>query len=194
MKTEYGCYVKSKKGKADCRLCDKPIQYGDGYARIFINGMANPYFHAGCLEVASQAANAEKAKIAEYEAAQRKVNEAKAAALAEQKAESKKHRDNYRFKKQIIKDALKTQDILVSRLSITCWGSDRDFQIANAVDLIFEGDAVTVINHNHRHMSSRVRQKRKRILLADPNALTLLGEIIMSKDNGNIARYKRQKK
>jgi len=122
MSAEYGCYVKKKTGGPTCRLCSVQLKYGDGFARIYINSYADPYFHAKCLDLAAVKAGLEKANLKEY--AKRKAEEdaTKAEDRAATKVKSVERKKKTSFQKQILRDALKTQNILVSKVSITGGG------------------------------------------------------------------------
>jgi hypothetical protein len=195
MNTNYGCYVKKTKGSPRCKFCEKELKYGDAYARIYINRYANPYFHAYCLDKIAQKAQETKEKLKEFEVSETARVTVIRMRRELDKIEAKKITKKASFQKQIIRDALKTQNIMVSKVKIMGGGFNEEdifrircdggpFKIEH-LSSIFNGDSVYIglskywtrgtdvppIGGNGCYLSQ--------FCLADPNSLEKIGAEIV---------------
>ena len=195
---EYSCFVRNGKG-AKCRICNIPLEKGDPYVHLRINQFARPYFHAKCMIKAGHTAEAEVANI-------EKIKEKHEAEKAVRKASLREAQNPILFRKQIIRNALKTQGVNIQSLPISQIGNRYTRQsnkargiecvlrVVNSVEVAFMNEGLMRIDGCLRNQSNRVpiiSQARYRgvastpsteIHLADPESIEKLGKALLSCD------------
>lgn len=186
----YGMYLKSTGGGGQCALCGNSLENGDLYVRI-TTYRAWPYLHQKCMRGAAD-------KLDQKEPDLKKKYDEKVNKIKAEKAAKKTNRS---WKKSIIKEALKTKKILISKISVTTpsdRGTGNVIRIAekNAtypfVFLFIDGDQVTITppldEHGNkttwiwnlkRKAQANKLKKQETIALNDPEALQKLGDAIL---------------
>jgi hypothetical protein len=207
-----GMYVKSTGSGAKCSFCENRLDEGDVYIRLTMY-RAWPYIHQKCLLATAKALEVKKPQF------QLKFDEAmaKKAANLEKRKELKKEKKLTRnWNNSIIKEALKTQGILVSKISITNpgdRGTGKIVRLARKSDykpfvFIIQDEAKIFVIHPRddtgRHTNSTYQIKRMaqngklpkhaEVPLADPNALKKIGEAIMEHSIGDWSPFTKKKK
>jgi hypothetical protein len=196
---EFGCFVRTSGQVPCCRLCDKPLEVGDAFARIYINSYANPHFHGDCLKHTAAQVDIEHAKLDQYKEEYAKEQAEKLAIREAAKAKTAAANEELNFRKKIIKDALKST-VKVSKLSIIHSGSSWDgvfkgrakpadrFKIAKpnkeywnepAIIWVFIGGSEVAIQPGGPPYDPEFGPTMSHLNLADPNAITKMGNMML---------------
>jgi len=212
MKTVYGCFVRAPHTAPFCRICDEKLSPGDGFMSVISKSSrsGNYTFHGKCLKPAAEAALAEEANIEIHQAehntivAYRKLQERKRLeALREKHAPA---RDRGILNKSIVKEALKTVGVKVSKVYIK--GTTTSFLIsatkgyANTTEVHFEKDRVIVGDTGKVWDPSTkgwvIPSSTKHISLTDPESFLKIGKAILEHDvvnnNGSLQAFIRDEK
>lgn len=170
MSVVYDAYV-IQGGQANCGLCNKPLQEGDGYCRVILNSYAKPYFHAFCLIEAGKKAKKHHG-----------LTSKKKAAIAKKKAQTAKKRDDLNWRKNIIREALKEAKVTYQDYSLS--GSTRtpSIRITLKHSRTYPYAYVTFKENGvvGYYAPGRVTRSTKQceLSLADPNSLKTIGQMI----------------
>ena len=203
-----GMYVKSTGSGAKCSFCEERLAEGDVYIRLTFHRVW-PYVHQKCLKATYNALEAKKPNFkVTFDAAMAKKN----AATLERKELNKKKKLKKNWNCSIMKEALKTQSILVSKISITNTSDGNVWRIAEKNSykpycfIVQDDGKIFVIKPwvDGRHTDSIWRIKRMsqqgtlpehtEVQIADPEAFRKIGEAITRHSIGDWSPYRKKKK
>lgn len=121
---EEGCYY----GKdVQCGSCNKIINQGDSFVQIDVGSWFRPFVHADCLLNVAQFAKAEEVHRDTYKQEWEQQQTRVAATKAAKKAEAIVRKKKADFNKQLIKDAMKSADLVIRKSRINrIWSEDPD--------------------------------------------------------------------
>ncbi|MHA2264020.1 MAG: hypothetical protein ACXAEN_16625 [Candidatus Thorarchaeota archaeon] len=205
-------YVKSSGSGASCSFCSVRLEEGDPFVRLTLY-RAWPFVHQRCLRKTADKLDAMMPGLKKtFDQAMAK----KEVAREERKKKKVEKKNKRSWNNSILKEALKTQNILVSKISVTNpsdRGSGKVARIAEknaAAPFVFviqdEGKIFVIkpIDESGYHTNSTWRIKRAaqngklpehtEVLLADPKALEKIGVAIMEHSLGDWTPYKKKKK
>lgn len=209
---QYGLFIKRSGSGASCSFCAKRLDEGDPYVRLTLY-RAWPYVHQKCLRETADKLDSIKPRL------QQNFDQAMA-----QKEIIKKNREKLKVEKKdkrswnnsILKEALKTQNVLVSKISVTNpsdRGSGKVARIAMKsarypfvfviqdeakIFVIKPVDERGCLTNSTWRIKAMAKQgklpEHTEILLADPKALEKIGVAIMEQSVGDWTPYKKKKK
>lgn len=206
----FGMYVKSSGSGASCSFCSVRLEEGEPYVRLTLY-RAWPYVHQRCLRKTADKLDTKMPNLKkEFDQAM-----ARKEVIKEARKKLKVEKKNKRsWNNSILKEALKTQNILVSKISVTNPSDRGSGKVARIAEknarapycfvIQDEGKIFVIkpIDESGYHTDSTWRIKRMaqngklpehtEVLLADPNALEKIGVAIMEHSIGDWTPYKKK--
>lgn len=121
---EEGCYYGRE---VKCGSCNKTINQGDSFVQINVGSWFRPFIHADCLLDVAQFAKGEETYRDEYKQAWENQQAKVAANKAAKKAEVLVRKKKAEFNKQLIKDAMKSANLVIKKSRINrIWSENPD--------------------------------------------------------------------